>query len=90
MNKLTVGNVIGAPETWPNFRKAHNNERRDLREAVITSISESEDGIAVSTTGSRSGDTYAVFAIADPWLRARVLEVLRVGQTTASAVQLTV
>jgi hypothetical protein len=88
MDERTVGDVIGAPESWPNFPHVRKREIPDMRGAVISMVSESDDGIAVSTIGSACGDTYAVFAIADRALRERTTRALTVGQKVHDAVRL--
>jgi hypothetical protein len=85
-----LGDVLGPPETWPNFSRFRDFTRRDMQGAVISAVETRDAEIVVSTQGGISGPTYSVFRVADPDLRERAMRVLRLGLEVHSAVDLAI
>ena len=83
-----VADVIGAPETWPNYSRVSPGAKIDMRGARIIALEASEDGIAVTAKGVGCGRTYSVFAIADADLRTRTMRALKRGMDVHEAVRL--
>lgn len=84
----TVGDVLGAPHSWPDF---HNGEWRkclELNGAVIAEVVTSDKGIAIATQGAKCGDTYSAFVIEDDALRTRVVQALRIGIAVHDALEI--
>ena len=86
----TVGDVLGDPESWPNYVGTRTRGIPDMRGAVISEVMDVDDGLAVSTQGSACGNTFAVFAIADAGVRARLANVLKAGLDVHQAVLLAI
>jgi hypothetical protein len=86
MPEQTVGDVIGVPESWPNYSNPGLRSCGDMRGAQISEVRTSPDGLAVATRGSACGETYTVFAIEDAELIRRVAAVLEIGQDVQVAV----
>jgi hypothetical protein len=77
MDRKTVRDVIGEPESWPNYLNGHSKEPTDMRGAVITVAFVSGDQIALQTKGAACGETFATFVVKDKELRDRLTQVLR-------------
>ena len=86
MLELTVGDILGAPEFWPDYSRPPTHAGRDMYGAVISEVRTSPDGLAVATRGSASGETYAVFAIEDAELVRRLAAALKIGEDVHVAV----
>lgn len=86
----TLGDVLGPPETWPNYSRFRDFTRRDMQGAVICAVEVHDAEIAVSTQGAACGPTYSVFVVDDPELRERAMRVLRLGLDVHAAVELAI
>ena len=79
MSVFSVADAIGVPESWPNVPPCERRGLPDMRNATITAVQMTDDGIAISTAGAPCGKTYSAFQIDDADLRERVCRVLRLG-----------
>lgn len=77
MSAMCVRDVIGEPESWPNFLDEEWQRSKDMRGAKITEVFGAEDQIAVQTKGAACGATFSTFVVKDQELRDRVLRILR-------------
>ncbi len=77
MSTKTVRDVIGEPESWPNFMQWELPGLPDMRGAMITEVFAAGDQIAVLTKGAICGDTFSTFAVEDKELRDRLTQALR-------------
>jgi hypothetical protein len=82
--------MLGNPESWPNYAGTRTRGMPDMRGAVISEVMNVDDGLVVSTQGSACGNTFAVFAIADSGLRARLATALKAGLDVHQAVLLAI
>ena len=87
---MTLRDLLGPPETWPNHSQFRDFVRRDMSGAVISSVEVRENGIAVSTDGAACGPTFTLFVIDDPAIRERAMRVLKLGLEVHSAVELAI
>jgi len=85
-----VSDVIGNPESWPNYLHSGWLGPPDMRGAVITDVISSGNQIAIRTEGAACGDTFSVFVIEDQNLRERTLLALRPGTKVHEAVAATI
>ena len=76
MGAKFVRDVIGMPESWPNFLQQEWRKSQDMRGARITEVFASGDELAVQTKGSICGETFATFLIEDRALRDRIIQIL--------------
>jgi hypothetical protein len=79
LSVFSVADAIGVPESWPNVPPCKRRGLPDMRNAIITAVHTTDDGIAISTAGALCGETYSAFQIDNADLRERVCRVLRVG-----------
>jgi hypothetical protein len=77
MSARFVRDVIGMPESWPNFLQQEWRKSQDMRGARITEVFASGDEFAVQTKGAICGETFATFLVEDRALRDRVMQVLK-------------
>jgi hypothetical protein len=87
--RTTIGDVLGHPDTWPDFSFFGTSMHADMSGAWISDVAVSVEGLAISTRGAASGPTYSVFPVEDRDLRRRAARVLRTGMTVAAACRLT-
>lgn len=87
---MTIGDVLGLPDTWPDFSFSGTNMQHDMGGAWISKILISTDGLAISTRGAACGPTYSVFRVKDQDLKWRAARVLRTGINVAAACQLAI
>jgi hypothetical protein len=88
--RTTIGDVLGLPNTWPDFSFSGTSMQADMGGAWISEIVVTADGIAISTRGAASGPTYSVFRIEDRDLKKRAARVLRTGMKVDAACLLTI
>lgn len=87
--RTTIGDVLGLPNTWPDFSFSGTSMQADMRGAWISQVVVSTDSLAISTRGAASGPTYSVFRVEDRDLKRRAARVLRSGMNVDAACQLT-
>ena len=88
--KLTLADVIGTPDTWPDYSRRSNGKRIDMRRARISEFASSDCGIIIATRGSVDGPTYTEVFVESRQLRRRALKVLKVGLNVNAAVRLAI
>ena len=76
MGAKFVRDVIGMPDSWPNFLHQDWRKSQDMRGARITEVFASGDEFAVQTKGAICGETFATFLVEDSVLRDRVMQIL--------------
>ena len=76
MGAKFVRDVIGMPDSWPNFLHQDWRKSQDMRGARITEVFASGDEFAVQTKGAICGETFATFLVEDRVLRDRVMQIL--------------
>ena len=86
MSAKFVRDVIGEPESWPNFMKIEWQESRDMRGATITEVIVEGSQLAIQTRGAVCGKTFSTFAVEDRDLRDRLAQILRPEQGVYEAV----
>ena len=86
MSAKFVRDVIGEPESWPNFLHEEWQRSQDMRGARITEVFASGDQIAVQTKGAVCGETFSTFVVEDQELRDRLMQVLRPDLSVYEAV----
>jgi len=79
MDKKSVRDVIGEPESWPNHLYVAGEGPTDIRGATISQVFTAGNDIAVCTHGGACGATFSIFAVEDKELRERVERALRPG-----------
>jgi hypothetical protein len=77
--RTTIGDVLGLPNTWPDFSFSGTSMQADMGGAWISEVVVTTDGLAISTRGAASGPTYSVFRIEDRDLKRRAARVLKTG-----------
>jgi hypothetical protein len=88
--RTTIGDVLGLPNTWPDFSFSGTSMQADVGGAWISEIVVSEDGLAISTRGAASGPTYSVFRIEDRDLKRRAARVLKTGMNVDAVCRLAI
>jgi len=83
--QTTIGDVLGLPNTWPDFSFSGTSMQADMGGAWISEVVVSNDGLAISTRGAASGPTYSVFRVEDRDLKRRAARVLRTGMNVDAA-----
>jgi hypothetical protein len=78
-SRTTIGDVLGLPNTWPDFSFSGTSMQADMGGAWISEVVVTTDGLAISTRGAASGPTYSVFRIEDRDLKRRAARVLKTG-----------
>lgn len=76
MGAKFVRDVIGMPESWPNFLHEEWRKSQNMRGARVTEVFASGDELAVQTKGAICGETFATFLVEDRVLRDRVMQIL--------------
>jgi hypothetical protein len=79
MNKQTVHDVIGEPESWPNHLHVAGEGPTDIRGATIAHVFTAGKDVVIRTEGGACGATFSVIAVEDKELRDRVERALRPG-----------
>ena len=74
----TIRDVLGDPESWPNYRNGMWG-RPVLRGATIVNAGEAEPDEVRVTIEAEGQMLHSNFAITDPEVRHRVLEILQPG-----------
>ncbi len=87
--RTTIGDILGLPNTWPDFSYSGTSMQADVGGAWISEVVVSTDGLAISTRGAASGPTYSVFRVEDRDLKRRAARVLRTGMNVDAACRLT-
>ena len=87
---VTVGDILGAPDTWRDVTLDRETLYPDLLGATISEVESIGDGIAISTVGARGGSTYSVFHIENADIRQRMMRVLKPGLAVFAAVLLAI
>ncbi len=77
MDTKTVRDVIGEPDSWPNFMHIEWQRSRNMRGATITEVFASGDQLAIQTRGAVCGETFSTFTVEDEELRDRVMRILK-------------
>jgi hypothetical protein len=85
MTRATTGDVLGLPDTWPDFSFSGTSMQADMGGAWISEVVVTTDGLAISTRGAASGPTYSVFRVEDRDLKRRAARVLRTGMIVDAA-----
>ena len=88
--RTTIGDVLGLPDTWPDFSFSGTNMQADMCGAWISGVIVSVDGLAISTRGAARGPTHSVFRIEDRDLKRRAARVLRTGMHVEAACRLAI
>jgi hypothetical protein len=86
MNAKFVRDVIGEPESWPNYMQIEWQKSRDMRGARITSVFILGGQLAIQTRGAVCGKTFSTFVVEDRHLRDRLARVLRPDLSVHEAV----
>ena len=86
MSAKFVRDVIGMPESWPNFLHQEWRKSQDMRGARITEVFVSGDEFAVQTKGAICGETFATFVIEDRMLRDRIVQIMTPDLSVYAAV----
>jgi hypothetical protein len=81
-----VRDVLGEPDSWPNFMHEEWQQGRDMRGAIITVVFAAGDQIAVQTKGAICGETFSTFVVEEQELRDRVMQILRPELSVYAAV----
>jgi hypothetical protein len=76
MSARFVRDVIGMPDSWPNFLQQEWRKSQDMRGARITEVFASGDEFAIQTKGAICGETFATFVVKDRALRERVMQIM--------------
>ena len=79
MNKQTVHDVIGEPESWPNHLYVAGEGPTDIRGATIAHVFTAGNDMVIRTEGGACGATFSVIPVEDKELRDRVERALRPG-----------
>jgi hypothetical protein len=90
MTRTTIGDVLGHPDTWPDFSFSGTTMQADMAGAWISGVLVSTDGLAISTRGAAGGPTYSVFRVEDRDLKRRAARVLRTGMNVDAAWRLAI
>jgi hypothetical protein len=93
--RTTLADVIGTPDSWPDYAARRDGTRVSMRGACISEFGTSElgasgGGLAIATSGGDDGPTLAVFFVEDAELRRRAMKVLKVGMNVNVAVRLSI
>jgi len=88
--RMTLADVIGMPNTWPNYAWRNEGKPVDMRGARISEVAASNDEILIATVGSVGGRTYSVFQIEDRKLLKRAMKVLKAGLNVDVAARLAI
>jgi len=72
-----VRDVIGEPESWPNFTQSEWQKSHDMRGATITEVFSADERLAIQTKGAACGATFSTFVVKDKELRDRLTQILR-------------
>ena len=86
MSVRFVRDVIGEPESWPNFVQTEWQSSHDMRGATITEVFTADDQLAIQTKGAVCGETFSTFVVEDRELRDRLTRVLRPDMSVDEAV----
>jgi len=86
MDKRTVRDVLGEPESWSNYMRGEWRGIPDMKGATISEVVALGKEVAVHTKGAPGGDTFSVFVIEDQDLRERTIRALRPGVEVHEAV----
>lgn len=62
MDKKTVRDVLGEPESWSNYMRGEWRGIPDMKGATISEVITSGNEIAVHTQGAACGETFSVFS----------------------------
>ena len=60
-----VRDVIGEPESWPNFLHEEWHKSQEMRGARITEVFASGEQLGIQTKGAVCGETFATFVVAN-------------------------
>jgi hypothetical protein len=90
MDKKTVRDVLGAPESWSNYMCGDWHGNANMKGATISEVIALGNELAIHTKGAPSGDTFSVFFIEDRDVRERTVRALRVGTEVHEAVAATI
>lgn len=88
--RTTIGDVLGLPNTWPDFSFSGTSMQADMGGAWISQVVASDEGLGVSTRGAARGPTYSVFTVPDRELRRRTARALRLGMAVNEACLITI
>ena len=83
--KTTVGDVLGSPDTWPDYSFSGITLKPGMLGAWISTVAVYDGGLAISTQGGAGGPTYSIFRIGDHGLRKRTMRALRIGMSVEAA-----
>lgn len=86
MDTKTVRDVIGEPESWPNFMRIEWQRPQDMRGATISEVFASGDQLAIQTKGAVCGATLSTFTVNDEELRDRLMHILKPDLSVYEAV----
>ena len=86
MEVRTVRDVLGDPESWPDYIRRENRGKLNMAGATISLVLASGNEIVVQTKGGACGETFSVFVIKDNDLRERTVRALRRGAPVHEAV----
>jgi hypothetical protein len=88
--RMTLADVIGMPNTWPNYTWKNEGRCVDMHGARIAEVAASHDELLIATVGSNGGRTYSVFQIEDRKILRRAMKVLKVGLNVHVAARLAI
>jgi hypothetical protein len=88
--RMTLADVIGMPNTWPNYAWRNDGQRVDMHGARISEVAASHDELLIATVGSVGGRTFSVFQIEDRKLLKRAMKVLKAGLNVDVAARLAI
>ena len=83
---MFVRDVLGEPDSWPNFMHEEWQQAQDMRGAIITVVFAAGDQIAVQTKGAICGETFSTFVVEEQEVRDRIMQILRPDLSVYAAV----
>lgn len=86
--RTTLADVIGMPDTWPDYSAKRDGAHANMRGASISEFAASNGSLTMATSGGADGPTLAVFFVEDADLLKRAMKVLEVGMNVNAAVLL--
>jgi hypothetical protein len=90
MERKTVRDVLGEPESWSNYMRGDWHGNANMKGATISEVIALGKEVAVHTKGAPGGETFSVFVIEDQNIRERTVRALRVGAEVHDAAAATI
>jgi hypothetical protein len=83
---MFVRDVLGEPDSWPNFMHEEWQQARDMSGALITVVFAAGDQIAIQKKGAICGETFSTFVVEEREVRDRIMQILRPDLSVYAAV----